>query len=151
MTAVAAAHDRAMLLVDPVTQLEVLDHATCMSLLADEEIGRIGIVDGNQPLVLPVNYALDGEVVVFRTDPGTKLRVAGRGPVAFEVDGFDRERRTGWSVLVKGRLVEVDRYDEPALVARIRALPVTPWAGGAKGHWLRVVPTTVTGRRILPE
>ena len=139
-----------MLLVDPVTHLEVLDHATCLGLLAGEEIGRIGIVDGNQPLVLPLNYALDGETVVFRTDPGTKLRVAGRGPVAFEVDWFDREHRTGWSVLVKGRLEEVGPYDEPALVARVHDLPVAPWAGGDKAHWMRLVPTAVTGRRILP-
>ena|SRR5687768_3240589 len=139
-----------MLLVDPVTHLEVLDHATCVTLLTEEEIGRIGIVDGNQPLVLPVNYALDGETVVFRTDPGTKLRVAGRGPVAFEVDRFDREHRTGWSVLVKGRLEEVTLYDRPALATRVRELPIAPWAGGEKAHWLRLVPTTVTGRRILP-
>jgi hypothetical protein len=49
-----------------------------------------------------VCYALDGDTVVFQTDPGTKLHGAIRDAVAFEIDGVDGDRR-GWSVLVVGR------------------------------------------------
>jgi len=29
-------------------------------------------------------------------------------------------------------------------------LPVDPWAGGAKEHWLRLVPDRLTGRALGP-
>jgi hypothetical protein len=52
---------------------------------------------------------------------------------------------TGWSVLVKGRAVEVDDADEVRAVAR---LPLRHWSVGHKPHWVRVLPAEVTGRRI---
>jgi nitroimidazol reductase NimA-like FMN-containing flavoprotein (pyridoxamine 5'-phosphate oxidase superfamily) len=102
---------------------------------------------GRSPTIFPVNYALDGEAVVFRTAPGTKLDHAERAPVAFEVDGLDRERREGWSVVVHGRLEEVTQFDASTL-GRVSALALYPWAEGAKDHWLRLVPSRVTGRRV---
>jgi nitroimidazol reductase NimA-like FMN-containing flavoprotein (pyridoxamine 5'-phosphate oxidase superfamily) len=115
--------------------------------LASDEIGRLAVVAGNTAIVLPVNYALDGETVVFRTDPGTKLDHGPRARASFEVDSFDRDRRTGWSVVATGRLEEVTPYDA-ATYERVRRLPVDPWAGGDKAHWMRLVPDRVTGRRI---
>ncbi|MGH9248153.1 MAG: pyridoxamine 5'-phosphate oxidase family protein [Acidimicrobiales bacterium] len=60
-------------------RLEVIQCDECLRLLAGDEIGRLAVISGNTPIVLPVNYALDGETVVFRTDSGTKLD---RGPRA---------------------------------------------------------------------
>jgi nitroimidazol reductase NimA-like FMN-containing flavoprotein (pyridoxamine 5'-phosphate oxidase superfamily) len=64
-----------------------------LRLLASDEIGRLAVVAGNTAIVLPVNYALDGDAVVFRTDPGTKLDQGPMARASFEVDAFDRERR----------------------------------------------------------
>ena len=49
--------------------LEILDREACLGLLADDEIGRLAVLAGGAPLILPVNYQLDGEAIVFRTDP----------------------------------------------------------------------------------
>ena len=136
-----------MTTIDRRTGLEVLDRDTCLGLLAGEDVGRLAMATGGAPLVFPVNYALDGETLVFRTDPGTKLDHAGRGRVAFEIDGLDREARTGWSVVVTGRLEEVTHYDT-ARFERVRRLPIEPWAGGEKAHWLRLIPSRITGRRV---
>jgi nitroimidazol reductase NimA-like FMN-containing flavoprotein (pyridoxamine 5'-phosphate oxidase superfamily) len=136
-----------MSVVDRRTGLEVLDPDTCLALLAGEEVGRLVIVVGREPEVFPVNYALDGEAVVFRTAPGTKLEYAERGPVAFEVDGLDRQSRTGWSVVVAGRLEEVTLFDA-ATLKRVSALALYPWVPTQKDHWLRLVPKRMTGRRI---
>jgi uncharacterized protein len=136
-----------MTTIDRRTGLEVLDHDACLALLAGEEVGRLAMGTGGAPLVFPVNYALDGETVVFRTDAGTKLDHAGRSRVAFEIDGLDREARTGWSVVVTGRLEEVTHYDA-AKFEQVRRLPIEPWAAGDKAHWLRVIPTQITGRRV---
>lgn len=130
--------------------LEILDREACLELLADDEIGRLGIIAGGVPLILPVNYRLDGEAIVFRTDPGTKLDQGLRSHAAFEIDAFDREARTGWSVVVQGRLEEVSEYDATTL-DRMADLPVEPWAGGDKAHWVRLVPSSITGRRVRPH
>jgi nitroimidazol reductase NimA-like FMN-containing flavoprotein (pyridoxamine 5'-phosphate oxidase superfamily) len=128
-------------------RLEVIQRDECLRLLAGDEIGRLAVISGNTPIVLPVNYALDGETVVFRTDSGTKLDRGPRARASFEVDRFDRQRRTGWSVVATGRLEEVTRYDS-ATFDRLQGLAVDPWAGGDKAHWMRLVPDRVTGRRV---
>ena len=133
--------------VDTRTGIEWLDRDECLRLLAGDEVGRLAVVEGRVPVVFPVNYALDGDTVVIRTDAGTKLGAAGRAPACFEVDCLDRPTRTGWSVLVTGRLEEVTPWDTD-LFRRVTALSVEPWAGGDKAHWLRLVPGRITGRRV---
>jgi uncharacterized protein len=119
----------------------------CFRLLEQSSVGRLGVIDGDRPVVLPVNYAVvDGEIVL-RTDEGMKLRAAERAPVAFEVDAFDEGARTGWSVLVSGRAEEVTEYAARERQA-VRDAPVDPWAGGDKQHWIRIVADSVSGRRI---
>jgi uncharacterized protein len=58
-------------------------------------------------VIFPLNYVFDQGGVVFRTDPGTRLEAAAdAAPVAFELDAVDEATRTGWSVVVRGALVE---------------------------------------------
>jgi uncharacterized protein len=67
-------------MLDARTGLEVIDPDECRRLLAGDEIGRLAVADGGAPTVVPVNYVVDGDAVVFRTAPGTKLAKArGRG------------------------------------------------------------------------
>lgn len=134
-------------MLDARTGLEVIDPDECRRLLAADEVGRLALIDGGTPAVFPINYVVDGDAVVFRTAPGTKLSAGPRRRVAFEIDDFDRSRRTGWSVVVTGRLEEVTAYDA-ATLQRVTRLPVEPWAGGERAHWMRIVPDRITGRRI---
>ena len=139
-----------MTALDRGSGLEPLGEDACRALLAGEEVGRLAMVVGGRPAVFPVNFALDGDAIVFRTAPGTKLDNVGRAPVAFEVDGLDRAARTGWSVVVDGRLEEVTRFDA-ATLDRLRSLALYPWADGRRDHWLRLVPSRLTGRRVRPH
>ena len=124
-----------------------LTKGECFELLAREQLGRVAVVDDRGPIVLPVNFVLDRHMVVFRTDEGTKLDAAIRGSrVAFEIDGTDAAAHTGWSVMVRGEAVEVT---DPAELARLRRLPLSPWAPGAKSRYVRILPAALTGRRIL--
>jgi nitroimidazol reductase NimA-like FMN-containing flavoprotein (pyridoxamine 5'-phosphate oxidase superfamily) len=135
--------------IDARTGVEWIGHDECLRLLAAEEVGRLAIVQGRTPHIFPVNYVLDGDQVVFRTDPGVKLDAGPRFRACFEIDGFDRAARTGWSVVATGRLEEVTLYDSSTF-ARVHVLPIQPWAGGDKGHWMRLIPTHITGRRVRP-
>ncbi|MFD0533894.1 pyridoxamine 5'-phosphate oxidase family protein [Actinomadura luteofluorescens] len=47
--------------------LEELDRAECMKLLSGGSIGRVAFDDGEGPTVVPVNYAVEGDSVIFRT------------------------------------------------------------------------------------
>ena len=127
--------------------LERLHRDECLRLLASDEIGRLAVTVGHTPAIFPVNYTMDGDAIVFRTATGTKLTHGPRSGACFEIDRFDREHRTGWSVVVNGRLEEVTRYDARAL-GRVSHLPVGPWAEGTKDHWMRLVPDRITGRRV---
>jgi nitroimidazol reductase NimA-like FMN-containing flavoprotein (pyridoxamine 5'-phosphate oxidase superfamily) len=123
-----------------------LSKSECFALLARERLGRVAVVDDLGPVVFPVNFVLDRHMVVFRTSEGTKLDAACRGSrVAFEIDGADAVAHTGWSVLVRGEAIEVTG---PAELARLRKLPLDPWAPGAKTHYVRILPAALTGRRI---
>ena len=123
-----------------------LTRSECFELLSREHLGRVAVVDDQGPIVFPVNFVLDRHMVVFRTDEGTKLDAAARGGrVAFEVDGTDAAAHTGWSVLVRGEAVEVT---DPAELARLRRLRLSPWAPGAKNRYVRILPAKLTGRRI---
>ena len=134
----------------PHTRIEELAETECRSLLAGRHLGRRVLVDARGPVILPVNYVVDRDAPVFRTDPGTKLDAAAEGAeVAFEVDAADEATRTGWSVVVRGALGEVT---DPEDLARLRALPLYPRAPGDKARYLRVAPASLTGRRIrIPD
>jgi nitroimidazol reductase NimA-like FMN-containing flavoprotein (pyridoxamine 5'-phosphate oxidase superfamily) len=126
--------------------LEELPPEKCLELMARQPIGRIAVADpGAAPMVVPVNFFVDGDTVVFRTDPGSKFGLAvldGR-PVSFEVDSMDAGRHGGWSVLLRGTASEID---EPA----DERISLRAWAPGAKSHWVRIVPDVISGRRIRP-
>lgn len=131
------------------TGLEVLDREECLRLLAAEPVGRVAVVVNGRPMIFPVNYALDGESIIFRSDAGSKVAGATRGfPMSFEIDGIDEILHTGWSVVVNGVGHEVvDRTE----LARLRGLELRPWAAGPKPHWIRIQPKTMTGRRVARE
>jgi nitroimidazol reductase NimA-like FMN-containing flavoprotein (pyridoxamine 5'-phosphate oxidase superfamily) len=131
-------------------RLEPIPADECLRLLATEEVGRLVVVLAGQPRVFPVNYALDGDAVVFRTASGTKLEAISRSLVAFEVDRFTASTRTGWSVVVEGFAQEVTSVDAPGLRERMAALPVRPWAPGDRLHYVRIVPVTITGVHLHP-
>lgn len=137
-----------MALNDGCTWLEHLRHEECWELLASTPVGRLGVLVDSAPEIYTVNFAVDGESVVFRTDPGTKLRAVDRSPsVCFQADGLDVDDRTGWSVLVKGRATEMTSPSDLLTAAELH-LPY--WIAGEKSHWVRIVAIEITGRRIGP-
>ena len=128
--------------------LRTLDADQCRALLVTHRprLGRLAFVDGEWPIVLPVNFALDGDIVYFRTAAGSKLDAAvRRDRVAFQLDHVDEVWEEGWSVLAFGRLRVVD---DPEELARARRLPLRPWAGGDKPHYLRLEMLSLSGRCI---
>jgi nitroimidazol reductase NimA-like FMN-containing flavoprotein (pyridoxamine 5'-phosphate oxidase superfamily) len=129
-----------------VRPFEVLGDEECLQLLRGEPVGRMGLVAGALPVVLPVNFVVDGDRILFMTDPGLKLDAARSGDVAcMEVDGYDRWSHTGWSVLATGRLRELTDSDEIEAARRVR---VRAWAHPYAQHWVELRIELLSGRRI---
>jgi nitroimidazol reductase NimA-like FMN-containing flavoprotein (pyridoxamine 5'-phosphate oxidase superfamily) len=125
--------------------LDEIDVAECWRLLATQPVGRVAVIVGQYPLVFPVNYALDGMHIVFRTGVGTKLWAIDRSNVTFEVDELDLAGRSGWSVMVRGAAHEFSPKQMPTETSS-----VVPWAPGERVHMVRIVADKITGRRIRP-
>jgi nitroimidazol reductase NimA-like FMN-containing flavoprotein (pyridoxamine 5'-phosphate oxidase superfamily) len=133
---------------DPTMQ--VIPPEECHRLLGTQRFGRLAVVAEHLPLVFPVNFALDGQVIVVRTSPGTKLSAADHANVVFEVDEVDQATRSGWSVVVRCLAEEVTDAHGDDLVASTHAAGADPWAPGDHGSWLRLIPQAISGRRIVP-
>ena len=128
--------------VEGRTVLDELDRDECLRLLATVPVGHIAVgAAGQAPLVMPVNFALDGDIVVFRSDSGDKLRGMRAWPVTFQVDAFDPYHRTGWSVMIHG-------VAEDATRDQIDRLTVATWAPGPKIWWVQIRPSRITGRGL---
>jgi uncharacterized protein len=89
---------------------------------------------------------MHAETLVVRIDAESKLGSALRdAPVSFEIDGIDQLQRTGWSVIVSGRALQVV---DPSELDELHQTPLLPWAPGDRSQYVRITPESVTGRRI---
>jgi transcriptional regulator with XRE-family HTH domain len=120
--------------------------AECRRLIAAGGIGRIAFCTTSGPAVLPVNFAVVAGTIVIRTAEGTAIDGHADEQVAFEVDHVDEALSQGWSVLVRGRAHRVAHPAELQIVRRDAA--IWPWPGGDRDVYVRIVPDTITGRRI---
>ena len=128
--------------------LEDLSSDECFTLLGQETVGRLVYVDDLGPAAVPVDYALAGHGIVFRSEDGSKIRASREHDVAFEVDHIDRASRSGWSVLVRGTSEEVEFEHLHELLGRIDGYVPLPWKKGIHKIWVVITPKTVTGRRL---
>ena len=130
-----------------IATLETVPAEECWELLATAGFGRIGLVLDGRPEVLPVNFALDGETVVFRTAEHSALSHAATAVVCFEADHVDETSHAGWSVMVQGVATDIGDAIDPTS-ERIRRLSLLTWAPGDRPVWFRIRPDKVTGRRL---
>ena len=126
--------------------IQNLNEQECLALLRSAGLGRIALRIGDSPAILPVNFAMLDDDVVFRTDPGSKLTAALMGiRVAFEVDHAEGAGRAGWSVLVVGYAEEIR---DSETLERVSRLELEPWVGGRHDSVVRIQSRRITGRRI---
>jgi len=128
----------------PLTEMPA---GECLSLMGSTSVGRVAFVDEDGPVVLPINYVLDGGTVLFCTSAANTIgRHLDSATVAFEVDEFDDFTQSGWSVLVRG----VASFVGPEDLPRDERLRPFPWPDGVRTLVVRITPVSVSGRRLLP-
>lgn len=130
--------------VNPDNPVEVLDERECWDLLELAPMGRIALAAAGEIDIFPINFAVHEGALYFRTAPGTKLVELTVNPVvALEIDGWDEGE--AFSVVAKGA---AERLELAADMDAAERLPLTPWVPTLKYRWVRIRPTSVTGRRF---
>ena len=129
----------------PDSVLYELDVDDCWALLERGALGRLALTTAGVVDIFPVNYAVDGRRILFKTSEGTKLaELTVHDQVAFEIDGADDQ--TAWSVVVKGiartleRRMDLDRAEQRRLVS---------WLPTVKTRLVEIDPLEVTGRAFV--
>jgi nitroimidazol reductase NimA-like FMN-containing flavoprotein (pyridoxamine 5'-phosphate oxidase superfamily) len=126
--------------------IRVLTPEECWDILRAEEFGRFAFRLVDEIHITPINYAVDGETMLFRTAEGSKLLGVVMGsPIAFEVDRYDEE----WarSVVVRGHTRLLDEHEEH----RSEHVPLRPWVPTLKYNVVEIIPEVVSGREFRLE
>lgn len=127
---------------------EVLSPEECDELLASTPVGRVAFIHGGEPHILPVNYRYVDQTIVIRSTRGSKIEAAEmHSRFAFEIDSWEADARTGWSVLAHGTgTIEEDEAE----IRRLEELGLSPWTDGddPEDLWIRIRLDDITGRRI---
>jgi nitroimidazol reductase NimA-like FMN-containing flavoprotein (pyridoxamine 5'-phosphate oxidase superfamily) len=124
--------------VDHEAELFALDPPTCLALLQAQPVGRL-VISGVDPYVIPVNFVVVDDAIVFHTERGGTAELAAGEDVMFEVDMFDQRTHSGWSVVVRGRLANGSGEPPSALVT---------WAPGRHERWMLIGIAAATGRLL---
>ena len=135
---------------DYIVTMYELEEDVCTRLLVGSTFGRVAFDDPRAGLtVLPVNFVMSHDAVVFRVQAGSALDRVGTGsPVAFEADQVDPVAESGWSVLVRGTATHLR---DPKRVAALADASVHPWAPGRRDRWIEIHPQQITGRIVKRE
>ena len=121
-----------------------LTEQECWEHLTSQELGRLVTHVGDVLDIFHVNYVIDDGTLLFRTAEGSKLfELTINDEVLFEVDAHTDD--DAWSVVVRGR---ARRLDTSAEVQAADQLPLRPWIPTLKYNYVRIVPTSLSGRHF---
>ena len=132
-------------LSEEVSEISILTDDECWSALASAAIGRLAVRMGDAVDIFPVNFGVTDRMIYLRSAPGSKLIDIVRYPqVAFEADGSGRHTR--WSIVVKG---EAERMSSADDIEASGVLHLATMTTAAKWNYVRITPSSVTGRRFV--
>ena len=141
-----------------------LDKSECWDFLGRSTFARLAYHLRGHTRIAPINYALDGQRIIFRTAEGSKFyALQVDDAVAFEIDAYDDDE--AWSVVAQGRVaLEIDEHD--AATARSVVIQghvseilqpeeikdatvhLRPWVRTEKKHVLAIAVDKITGREF---
>lgn len=118
----------------------------CYALLRTVPVGRLVATEHALPLVLPVQFAVDGTALVVRTAADPRLvRATSDAVVSLQADRLDEELRFGWSVVVTGLSCPLTAPED---LLRATSLRLGTWSVSPSDNFVRISPGLVTGRRL---
>ena len=121
---------------------DALSERECWELLATVSVGRLGLSVRALPVILPVQYYLDGRrLAVCLGHLDLPERSLDETIIAFTADSIDPVTRSGWSVQVQGRsVIPRGLRVETACGWPAAAQVVEIEPGRISGHWMHLCP-----------
>jgi Pyridoxamine 5'-phosphate oxidase len=117
---------------------DLIPEYRCWQLLATTSVGRLALSVRALPVILPVQYHLDGRsLVVCLGHHQIPERSLNQTIIAFAADAIDPATRGGWSVHVQG----------PSAIPQRLAVDTT-CGQPAAGQIVRIHPGIITGHRV---
>jgi nitroimidazol reductase NimA-like FMN-containing flavoprotein (pyridoxamine 5'-phosphate oxidase superfamily) len=131
------------------TTTVALDKAACRKLLSRGAVGRVGYIADGRPMIVPVDYTVVENLIVFRTMGGAKLEHVPLHHVCFEIDG--RIPDDGfWSVVVHGFARDVTTAINP-VYKHVRETTLASHIIMHDPHWVAIDISEITGRRLADK
>lgn len=120
----------------------------CWALIAGQTTGRIGFLHEGQVTIWPLNCIVYDRGVYFRTAEDGVIARSGLERAAFQLDHIESVARSGWTILVNGR---VERVTDPGLLTTLWGRPTDePWAPGQRNVFFGITGDRISGRRVHP-
>src|SRR5208282_4649793 len=117
---------------------ELIPADQCWELLASASVGRLALSVRALPVILPVQYCLDGRMLaVCLGHHEIPERSLNGTIIAFATDAIDPVTRSGWSVQVQGRSVISRRLGADTACGRPTA-----------GQVVQIEPEIISGHRM---
>jgi nitroimidazol reductase NimA-like FMN-containing flavoprotein (pyridoxamine 5'-phosphate oxidase superfamily) len=114
----------------------------CWDLAASRPVGRLAWTGPQGLTVVPVNYVVSDRRVHVRTAAYSALaRECDDSDVAFQIDQFDTDNQSGWSVLLRGKAHVASRGSDTGNEPDV-------WPTGARALQVTVDVQQVSGRRV---
>ena len=135
------ASDNGLMDADSITPMSENE---AWAFLAEHTYGRLALSIVGQPEIFPVNYAVSGTHVLFRTAEGTKLLgVLMDSKVAFETDEVGADGAS--SVVVKG---VARRIETQAELEALDVRDLHSWLPTLKYNLVAIDVAEISGRRF---
>jgi len=117
----------------------------CRALLEAGSVGRVAVTADALPVIAPVNYAAEGNNIVFRTKrDGMLARACDDAVIAFEIDELAPDGGGGWSVNVVGIATLVSDSEH----VRLLSLWLVTAVGDERDQFVRMRIGLMHGQRI---
>lgn len=125
--------------------VRIMSDELCWERLRAEEFGRMAFHLADEVHIIPINYAIDGQRIVFRTAEGSKLLgVVMNDDVAFEIDRIDQDDENAWSVIARGRASILEGED----ARNADNLRLRPWVSTEKFNVVAITVDEISGREF---
>lgn len=118
----------------------------CWQALRGEQLARLAYLLGDEINLVPINYAVDDDRLLFRSAEGDKLlAVVMHAQVVLEIDQVHGDSAT--SVVVRGEARKLEE-DE---AHRADQIGLQSWTGAPKYNVVEIRPTALTGRTFTVD
>jgi nitroimidazol reductase NimA-like FMN-containing flavoprotein (pyridoxamine 5'-phosphate oxidase superfamily) len=125
--------------------MQVLSEDECWARLQTNEFGRMAYHLADEVHIAPVNYAVSGRRIVFRTSEGSKLLgVVMNEDVAFEIDRIEDEDENAWSIIARGKAFILEGDD----ARETDNLRLRPWVASEKFNVVAITVQEISGREF---